>query len=86
MENVKRDRRIGVNTYENQGDPCDAAEHAPRGTGDVSSMTVLGADAEMANPMSRYPKYKRHRFSWRPKWESLWVKVTGEEGTSGWGR
>ena len=42
-------------------------------------------DAEVANPMSRYPKYKRHRSSWRPKWESVWVKVTAEDGTWGLG-
>jgi hypothetical protein len=24
-------------------------------------------DAEVANPMSRYPKYKRHRSLWTPK-------------------
>lgn len=27
------------------------------------------ADAEVANPMSKYPKYKRHRSSWMPKEE-----------------
>ena len=25
-------------------------------------------DAEVANPMSRYPRYKRYRPSWQPKW------------------
>jgi len=43
------------------------------------------ADAEVANPMSKYPKYKRHRSSWTPKWGSVWVKVTAEDGTWGLG-
>lgn len=42
-------------------------------------------DAEVANPMSRYPKVKRHRELWLPKWESVWCKVTAEDGTWGIG-
>jgi L-rhamnonate dehydratase len=42
-------------------------------------------DAEVANPMSRYPKYKRHRSLWTPKWGDLWCKVTLEDGTWGLG-
>ncbi len=41
--------------------------------------------AEVANPMSRYPKVKRHRSMWRPKWESAWCKITAEDGTWGLG-
>ena len=42
------------------------------------------AHAEVANPMSRYPQYKRHRSSWMPKkWDTVYVKVTAEDGT--WG-
>ena len=41
--------------------------------------------AEVANPMSRYPKYKRHRSSWMPRWGGTWVKVTAEDGTWGLG-
>jgi L-rhamnonate dehydratase len=37
--------------------------------------------AEVANPMSRYPKVKRHRRLWLPKWENVWCKVTAEDGT-----
>jgi L-rhamnonate dehydratase len=40
-------------------------------------------EAEVANPMSRYPKVKRHRSLWLPHWEGAWVKVTAEDGT--WG-
>jgi len=40
-------------------------------------------DAEVANPMSKFPRFKRYRRSWLPKWEGLWVKVTAEDGT--WG-
>ena len=35
--------------------------------------------------MSRYPRYKRNRQSWLPKWHSLWVKVVAEDGTWGLG-
>ncbi|MEM7033301.1 MAG: enolase C-terminal domain-like protein [Chloroflexota bacterium] len=40
---------------------------------------------EVANPMSRYPKVKRHRDLWRPNWEDVWCKVTAEDGTWGIG-
>ena len=36
--------------------------------------------------MSKYPKYKRHRSSWMPKWGSVFVKVTAEDGTWGLGK
>jgi L-rhamnonate dehydratase len=41
--------------------------------------------AEVANPMSRYPKVKRHRNLWRPEWGSAWCKITAEDGTWGIG-
>ncbi len=43
------------------------------------------ANAEVANPMSRYPKVKAHRSLWLPKWESAWCHVTAEDGTWGLG-
>jgi len=42
-------------------------------------------DAEVANPMSRYPTVKRHRSLWTPGWENVWCKVTAEDGTWGIG-
>lgn len=42
-------------------------------------------DAEVANPMSKFPEYKRHRRLWLPSWEGVWVKVTAEDGTFGLG-
>lgn len=42
-------------------------------------------DAEVANPMSRYPRVKRHRGLWLPPWENVWCKVTAEDGTFGLG-
>lgn len=45
-----------------------------------------GMDDEVANPMSRYPKVKRHRDSWRPPSEPIWCKVTAEDGTFGLGQ
>lgn len=41
--------------------------------------------AEVANPMSKFPEYKRHRRLWNPAWEQVWVKVTAEDGTWGLG-
>ncbi len=43
------------------------------------------ADAEIANPMSKFPRYKRYRPSWLPKWGAVWVKATAEDGTWGAG-
>lgn len=43
------------------------------------------ADAEVANPMSKFPEYKRHRSLWMPRWGGFWVKVTAEDGTYGMG-
>ncbi len=42
-------------------------------------------EAEVANPMSRYAKVKRHRSLWLPKWEGAWVQVIGEDGSWGLG-
>ncbi len=42
-------------------------------------------EAEVANPMSRYPKVKTHRNLWLPQWEGVWCKVTAEDGTWGIG-
>jgi L-rhamnonate dehydratase len=48
--------------------------------------TSWAQDAEVANPMSRFPKAKRHRSLWMPKsWEEVWCKVTLEDGTWGLG-
>ena len=42
-------------------------------------------NAEVANPMSRYPHVKAHRSKWLPKWGAVWCKVTLEDGTFGLG-
>ncbi|MDP6359244.1 MAG: enolase C-terminal domain-like protein, partial [Planctomycetota bacterium] len=41
--------------------------------------------AEIANPMSVYPRFKRTRALWMPKWGGVGVKVTAEDGTWGLG-
>jgi len=41
--------------------------------------------AEIANPMSVYPRFKKTRSLWLPKWSSVGVKVTAEDGTWGLG-
>ena len=44
-------------------------------------------EAEVANPMSRYPHVKRRRSMWLPRtWEQVWCKVTAEDGTWGLGQ
>ena len=40
---------------------------------------------EVANPMSRFPSVKAHRSLWLPKWDSVWCKVTLENGVWGLG-
>ncbi len=57
-------------------------ERKPSGSGRRPSW---GSEAEVANPMSRYAKVKRHRSLWLPKWEGAWVKITAEDGTWGLG-
>lgn len=42
--------------------------------------------AEVANPMSKYPKVKAHRSRWLPNWEQVWCAVTLENGTIGFGQ
>ena len=42
-------------------------------------------DAEVAGPMSRYPRFKPHRKLWRPTWPDFGCLVTAEDGTWGLG-
>lgn len=46
---------------------------------------VWTADAEVANPMSHYPRFKRLRASWRPTWPSVACLVTATDGSWGLG-
>ena len=57
----------------------------PRETKSVARRAAWSQDAEVANPMSRFPKVKAHRRLWLPKWEGVWCKVTAEDGTWGVG-
>ena len=41
--------------------------------------------AEVANPMSRYARYKAHRSMWMPEWGQTWCQVTLDDGTRGYG-
>ena len=43
-------------------------------------------DSEVANPMSKFPAYKRHRSLWQPKWGGVWVQAVAEDGTFGLGQ
>lgn len=58
--------------------PEKQSTHVPRRPG-------WAENAEVANPMSRYPRVKRHRSLWLPKWEMVGCKVTAEDGTWGLG-
>ena len=42
--------------------------------------------AEVANPMSGYPRLKSHRSLWLPSMEEVWCRVTLEDGTTGLGQ
>ncbi len=42
-------------------------------------------DAEVANPMSRYPRYKRHRSSWAGEFTQVGCLVTADDGSWGFG-
>jgi len=44
-----------------------------------------GADAEVAGPMSRYPRYKRLRAAWRPAMPAVGCIVTASDGSWGFG-
>ena len=41
--------------------------------------------AEVASPMSHFPRFKRLRTSWRPRWPSVACLVTAEDGSWGLG-
>ena len=42
-------------------------------------------NAEVANPVSRYPKYKALRSEWTPAWEQIGCVVVADDGTWGLG-
>lgn len=57
------------------GSPPTTAERRP----------VWTSHAEVASPMSRFPRFKRLRSSWRPRWPSVACLVTAEDGSWGLG-
>jgi len=71
-------RITGISVVRLEAPPHNKAKSRPR-------RASWAEDAEVANPMSRYPKVKRHRSLWRPGWEEAWCKVTAEDGTWGIG-
>lgn len=63
-----------------------AAIHFPQPeSGTTPRRPAWSVDAEVANPMSRYPRFKPHRQLWRPPWEQAVCIVTAEDGTWGMG-
>jgi L-rhamnonate dehydratase len=61
--------------------PCEAASAGQT----AARRPSWAVDAEVANPMSKFPRYKRHRSSWMPQWPGVWVQVVAEDGTWGVG-
>jgi L-rhamnonate dehydratase len=51
----------------------------------LARRAAWAVSAEVANPMSKFPRFKRIRSLWMPKWEAVWVRVTAENGTWGLG-
>lgn len=43
------------------------------------------ADAEVAGPMSRHPRYKKLRAAWRSTWPAVGCLVTASDGSWGFG-
>ncbi|MCB1516003.1 MAG: hypothetical protein KDJ19_00055 [Hyphomicrobiaceae bacterium] len=43
------------------------------------------AHTEVANPMSRYPRFKAHRDSWRSDWAGVGCIVTADDDSQGYG-
>ena len=55
------------------------------GASTPATRPVWTQDAEVANPMSRYPRFKRLRASWRPKWPAVGCLVTADDASWGFG-
>lgn len=64
---------------------CFTQSQPPRQYVHTARRPAWVADAEVANPMSKFAEYKRHRSSWMAPWPGFWVKVTAEDGTCGLG-
>src|SRR5215472_5194099 len=43
------------------------------------------ANAEVAAPMARHPRFKQDRSQWRPKWPAVGCLVSADDGTWGFG-
>lgn len=74
-------------TDEDQVHSGGPAEPAPvSGAGHEAEARALGGDGRGRQPDVEVPEDKRHRSSWMPKWETVHVKVTAEDGTWGLGQ
>ena len=63
-----------------------AAVRLPRPAPDTTPRRPAWSEnAEVAGPMSRYPRFKAHRSLWMPSWEDAACVVTAEDGTWGLG-
>ncbi len=65
-------------------DPIQGAKYAPDGNTEARRPPWT-KDAEVANPMSGYPRYKAHRSSWTGRFRQVGCLVTAEDGSWGFG-
>src|SRR6266542_3892126 len=57
----------------------------PAAVESLARRAAWALEAEVANPVSKFPRFKRHRSLWMPRWEGVWVRVTAADGQFGLG-
>ena len=67
------------------GNPISGGTYAERRQAGSERRPPWTKDAEVANPMSRYPRYKRLRASWTGNFSSVGCLVTADDGSWGFG-
>jgi L-rhamnonate dehydratase len=67
------------------GNPISGGTYGERRDGGTERRPPWTKDAEVANPMSRYPRYKRLRASWTGNFSSVGCLVTADDGSWGFG-
>ncbi len=67
------------------GNPISGGTYAGQSGTSAERRPPWTKDAEVANPMSRYPRYKRLRASWNGKFPAVGCLVTADDGSWGFG-
>ena len=65
--------------------PISGGHYVPRPGEEAARRPPWTASAEVANPMSRYPKYKAMRSSWSAPFPAVGVLATADDGSWGFG-